>query len=306
MRDEKLIPVMIMEPCRHEDRIFTRADVGQTLLLPPEVANDLDCARAGRIVISMERLRELVANPAPGSPKRRPARKSKKKKTRGKIAENIWVILAAGPSLRGIDISPLATVWTIAINRSVRLFPDADFALALDRAAIIGEWYADWLTTRAHKLLADRIRAVSLKNVTKFCEYKRKYAYNRWESPNPLSENINYGLAWSGTSAYPALNFAYLQLKDIGGPAHIVLAGVDLQQNDHFDSDDGASEPFPQFGPICDDFTAARNYIRREAPEIKIWCAAPEGSTRLTGFDFLDFEKFLSGLARGKVILEKR
>jgi hypothetical protein len=108
----------------------------------------------------------------------------------------------------------------------------------------------------------------------------------------PLSRKFEAGLEWSFTSAFPAFNFACIQMEKVKGPKHIRLAGIDMQDDSHF-YDAGTGARFLHRGEIRYHFFDAKRYLAEWQPGLKIWNANP--ASYIDSFDTIDFGAFLDG-----------
>ena len=108
----------------------------------------------------------------------------------------------------------------------------------------------------------------------------------------PLSRSLEDGLSWSFTSAFPAFNFACIQMEKVEGSKHIILAGIDMQDDSHF-NDNGTGARFLNRGLIRYHFFDAKRYLAEWQPGLKVWNANP--ASYVDSFETIDFGAFLDG-----------
>jgi len=153
---------------------------------------------------------------------------------KNKHTDETVVVLGNGPSINDIDLTLLNDVVTIGVNLIGRAM-NPDYLLWLEQDCLPGTKCAgifdEFASTPGRKFVA---REVARNHLFETFEH-----YQPGEEGPLLSGDFDQGLYWSRTVAFPAINLAYIL-----GASRIVLAGIDMNDQSHFHSDEGKDKPY--------------------------------------------------------------
>ena len=180
-------------------------------------------------------------------------------------------ILASGPSLADLDLSPLSRRLTMGLNRSVLLYPETTYQCVMDQR-LFDEYEAELKRSRYLFTLEGRPWGVPMKLL----------------GSEGFSWNLNAGVYSGYTIAYVAMqiacfmgfrNIIYLGLDLSHRSGHTHFFGFDFRSKDH------ESTEFPKMKKMLE-------YGAEQARSqgIKVYTCSQE----LAGFERISFEEALA------------